>query len=103
MDVDMFLDGYAGWEVGSPHCPIILHEMFQYTMEQGQKEVEKMVHWGCQHSLPKLDPQVGHLCHPISGTLNQQGGVQGLVPQSIQAQEATAVPTLGAGMDGGPG
>ena len=40
MDVEMFLDGYAGWEVGSPHCPIILHEMFQHAMEQGWKEVE---------------------------------------------------------------
>ena len=40
MDVEMFLDGYAGWEVGSPHCPIILHEMFQQAVEQGQKEAE---------------------------------------------------------------
>ena len=57
MDVDMFLDGYAGWEVGSPHHPIILHKMFQYAMEQGQKEAEWKVHQGHQHSLPKLDPQ----------------------------------------------
>ena len=57
MDVDMFLDGYAGWEVGSPHCPIILHKMFLYTAEQGWKEVEWMVCWGCQQGLPKLDPQ----------------------------------------------
>ena len=40
MDIDMFLDGYAGREVGSPHCPIILNEMFLYAMEQGQKEAE---------------------------------------------------------------
>ena len=56
MDVDMFLDRYAGWEVGSPHCPIILHKMFQYTVEQGWKEVEQMICWGQQHSLPRLDP-----------------------------------------------
>ena len=43
MDVDMFLDGYAGWEVESPHCPFILHEMFQYAAEQGWKEAEQMV------------------------------------------------------------
>ena len=46
MDVDMFLDRYAGWEVGSPHCPVILHERFQYTADQGQKEVEWMICWG---------------------------------------------------------
>ena len=40
MDVDMFLDGYAKWEVGSPHRSIILHEMFLYAMEQEWKEVE---------------------------------------------------------------
>ena len=57
MDVDMFLDGYAGWEVGSPHCPVILHEMFQYTAGQGQKEVEWMICWGHRHGLPRLDPK----------------------------------------------
>ena len=40
MDVEMFLDGYTGWGEGSPHCPIILHKMFQYTTEQGWKEAE---------------------------------------------------------------
>ena len=33
MDVDMFLDGYAGWKMGSPHHPVILHKMFQYAVE----------------------------------------------------------------------
>ena len=43
MDVEMFLEGQAGWEVDSPHQPIILHEMFQHAMEQGQKEAEHMI------------------------------------------------------------
>ena len=58
MDIDMFLDGYIRWEVGSPHCSVILHEMFLYAMEQGWKEAEWMICWGCWHGLPKLDPQV---------------------------------------------
>ena len=57
MDVEMFLKGHAGWEVDSPHCPIILDAMLQHTTEQGQKEVECMIHWGYGHSLPKLDPK----------------------------------------------
>ena len=57
IDVEMFLDGHAGWKVGIPHHPIILHKMFQHAAEQGQKEVECMICWGCQHSLPKLDPK----------------------------------------------
>ena len=46
MDVEMFLDGYAGWEAGSPHCPVLLHKMFQLAAEQGLKEVECMIYWG---------------------------------------------------------
>ena len=58
MDVNMFLDGYVRWEVGSPHCSVILHEMFLYAAEQGQKEAEWMICWSCWHGLLKLDPQV---------------------------------------------
>ena len=47
MDVEMFLDRYAGWGEGSPHHPIILHKMFQYTAEQVWKETEQMICWGC--------------------------------------------------------
>ena len=57
MDVEMILEGHAGWEVDSPHCHIMLHEMFQHAMEKGWKEAECMIHWGCQHGLPKLDPK----------------------------------------------
>ena len=57
MDVEMFLEGHGGWEVGRPHCPVILHEMFQHATEQGQKKAEHMICWGHQHSLPKLDPK----------------------------------------------
>ena len=49
------MDGYTGWEVGGPNCPVILHEMFLYATEQGQKEVEWMICQGHQPSLPKLD------------------------------------------------
>ena len=42
MDVEMFLEGQARWEVDSPHCHIILREIFQDAVEQGQKEAECM-------------------------------------------------------------
>ena len=58
MDVKLFLEGQARSEADSSHCLIILHEMFQHTSEQGQKEVEHMIHQGCWHGLPKLDPKV---------------------------------------------
>ena len=57
MVVEMFLEGQARWEVDSSHHPIILHEMIQHAMEQGQKKVEHMICQGCQHGLLKLDPK----------------------------------------------
>ena len=57
MDVELFLEGQARWEVDSPHCLIILHEMYQHALEQGWKEVECMICWGCWHCLSKLDPK----------------------------------------------
>ena len=57
MDVELFLEGQAKWEMDSPHCLIMLHEMFQHASEQGQKDAEHMVCWGHQHELPKLDPE----------------------------------------------
>ena len=58
MDVKLFLEGQAKWEADSPHHLVILHKMFQHASEQGQKEAKHMVHQGCQHKLPKLDPEV---------------------------------------------
>ena len=43
MDVELFLEGQARWEEDSPHHLIILHEMFQHALEQGQKEAEHMI------------------------------------------------------------
>ena len=58
MDVELFLEGQARWEADSPHCLVMLHEMFQHVLEQGQKEAVHMVCRGCHHGLPKLDPEV---------------------------------------------
>ena len=58
MNVELFLEGQARWEADSPHHLVILHEMSQHALEQGQKEAECMICRGCQHGLPKLDPKV---------------------------------------------
>ena len=58
MDIKLFLEGQTRWEADSPHCLMMVHEMFQHTPDQGQKEAEWTVCWGCWHKLPKLDPEV---------------------------------------------
>ena len=57
MDAKMFLDEYLHWEAEGLHCPLILQEMFLQAAHSGRKEVEQMIHQGCQHGLLHLDPQ----------------------------------------------
>ena len=47
VDVDLFLEAQEQWDKDSPHCLIILHEMFLHAESQGQKEAEQIVCWGC--------------------------------------------------------
>ena len=58
MDVELLLEGQERWEADSPHCLVMLQEMFQHALEQGQKEAEHMVCQGQHHGLLKLDPEV---------------------------------------------
>ena len=40
MDVDLFLEMQGKWPEDSPHCLVILHEMFHYAALEGWKEAE---------------------------------------------------------------
>ena len=40
MDVDLFLEIQSSWAKDSPHCLMILHEMFCHAASEGQKEAE---------------------------------------------------------------
>ena len=68
VDVDLFLEAQRQWAKDSPHCLVILHEMFLHAESQGWKEVEQVVCWGYQQHMPQLDPEVGtpaiQLVHP---------------------------------------
>ena len=44
MDVELFLEGQTRWEEDSPHWLVMLYEMFRHGANEGQKEVEHMVH-----------------------------------------------------------
>ena len=43
----------------SPHCLVILYEMFRHAAVKGWKEVEWIVHRGCRQNMPQLNPEVG--------------------------------------------
>ena len=49
VDVELFLDEYPQWGLGTPYWLVVLHEMFLHATKWGQKEVEHMFcqgHWG---------------------------------------------------------
>ena len=57
LDAKLFLDEYPRWDVGGPHCLIILQRMLMQTVEVGQKEVERFIHQGHWHSLLRPNPE----------------------------------------------
>ena len=58
IDLELFLDKYPRWGLGTPHQSVVLHEMFLHTTGWGQKEAECMCHQGCQGSVPEPEPGV---------------------------------------------
>ena len=40
MDVELFFELQNSWPEDSPHCLVILHEMFWHAAIEGQKEAE---------------------------------------------------------------
>ena len=59
MDVDLFLGAQDQWAEDRPHRLTILHEIFLHAASEGQKEVERVIHQGCQWHMPQLNPEVG--------------------------------------------
>ena len=43
MDVELFLELQNSWPEDSPHCLVILHEMFWHAAIEGWKEAERTI------------------------------------------------------------
>ena len=78
MDVQLFLEGQTKWEADSPHCLMKLYEMFQHTVDQGQKEAEQTVCRGCQQEMPKLDPEADISAVQLVGPQTSKEEIQSL-------------------------
>ena len=57
--MELFLELQNSWPEDSPHCLVILHEIFQHAAIEGQKEVERTIHQGCSLHMPWLNPEAG--------------------------------------------
>ena len=92
MDVELFLEGQTKWEADSPQCLMMLYEMFQHAMDQGQKDAEQMVHWGCQQELPKLDPKVDLSAIQLGGPPTSKKEIQSLYLEVYKQQRLPGSP-----------
>ena len=93
MDVKLFLERQAKWEADSPHCLMIIHKMFQHTADQGQKEAEHTVHWGCWHELPKLDPEADLSAIQLVGPQTSREEIQSLYYKVYKLQRLPGSPS----------
>ena len=57
LDVDLFLGTQDQWVEDSPHCLMILHEMFLCATSEGRKEAEQYVCQGIWQQMPQLNPE----------------------------------------------
>ena len=59
MDVELFLELWSNWPEDSPHCLVILHEMFRHAGNEGQKEAEQTICQGHWLHMLQLNLEVG--------------------------------------------
>ena len=59
MDMELFLGIQDQWAEESPHCLVILYEMFRHAAAEGWKEAEWIICQGCQQNMPQLNPEAG--------------------------------------------
>ena len=59
MDVELFLGIQDRWAEDSPHCLVILYEMFRHVAAEGWKEAECIICQGRWQTLPQLNPEAG--------------------------------------------
>ena len=68
VDVDLFLNTQNQWAEDSPHCLVLLYEMFLHVAAEGQKEAKRVTHQGHPWHMPQLDPRAAlptiQLVHP---------------------------------------
>ena len=57
--MDLFLEMQDKWAKDSPHCLVILHQMFCHAASEGWKEAERIVCQGCWQHMPQLNPEAG--------------------------------------------
>ena len=92
VDVELFLNEYPQWQLGTPHQSVILHEMFLHAAKRGQKEVECMVCWG---SMLEPDPEAGQSAMELVGYRTSWKEIQDIYQSVYLLQRPPGLPSCG--------
>ena len=95
-DAKLFLNKYPRWELGAPHWSIILHKMFLHAAEQGQKEAEKLIHWGCQGSASEPDLGAGQSAMELVGYWTSHKEIWDIYHSVYWLRRSPGLPPCGA-------
>ena len=92
VDVELFLNKYPRWELGTPHQSVILHEMFLHAGKRGWKEAEHMVCWGCA-----LEPdlEVGQSTMDLVGYWTSHKEIRDIYQSVCLLQRPPGLPSCG--------
>ena len=72
VELELFLNEYSQWGIGTPHQSVILHEMFLHAKARGHKEAERMCHRGCQSSIWEPNSEVDQSAMGLIGYWTSQ-------------------------------
>ena len=72
VDLELFLDEYPWWGLGTPHWSVVLHEKFLHAAKWGQKEAECMFHQGHWGSIYEPNPEADQSAMELVGYQTSQ-------------------------------
>ena len=95
VETDLFLDEYPQWNIGSPHRSVILHEMFLHVASWGQKEAERMCHWGHQGSVREPNSEADQSALHLIGYHTSQKELRDVYHSVYLLNRAPGFPSCG--------
>ena len=96
VELDLFLDEYPRWDLGTPHRLVILHEMFLHATAKGWQEAECMWHQGCWESVKEPDPKAGQSSLELIGYHTSWVEVRDVYHSVYLLNRALGFPSCGA-------
>ena len=96
VELDLFLDEYPWWDLGTLHWPVILHKMFLHATARGWKEAECMCRRGHRGSVREPDPEMHQTALQLIGYHTLWKELRDVYHSVYLLNRAPGFPTCGA-------